>query len=113
MIFEIGEKVHIVERRFFTDDLRRHFVGEVIQCTDYAFRIVGYTWAFDSFKGEFTRKPEKRVRVIFGGERHTINIIPRHVNIEEIKYVRDQNKGLVATDGKGFSLEISEFTLMR
>lgn len=113
MIFEIGEKVHIVERRFFSEDLRRHVVGEIIRCTDKAIRLKGYVWVFDSFKGEFIQKPEKRERVIFGGDRLIINIIPKDVVLDEIKYVKDHKKGLVVTDGNGFTLEINEFTTMR
>jgi len=59
------------------------------------------------------RKPEKRVRVIFPGERLTINVIPPEVNLDEIDYATVPKKGLIVTDGKEFSLEISEFTVMR
>ena len=33
MILEPGEKVHIVERRYFADDVRSHLIGEVLRCT--------------------------------------------------------------------------------
>jgi hypothetical protein len=90
MIFEIGEKVHIVERRQFAEDLRRHLAGEIIMCTEHAIRLKGYVWVFDQ-----------------------INIIPAEVNLDEIKYVNVPKKGLLVTDGKKFSLEISEFGATR
>ena len=41
MIFKTGEKLLNIERRYFTDDLRRHFVGEILSCTDHAIRVRG------------------------------------------------------------------------
>jgi hypothetical protein len=113
MILELGEKIHVVERRYFTDDVRRHLVGEIVRCTDQVMRLRGYTWIFDIVQGKFVRKPEKRERVIYFGDRMTINVIPPEVALDEIEYVSDPQKGLLATDGKRFSLEITEFTPMR
>jgi hypothetical protein len=112
MIFETGEKVHIIERRQFAEDLRRHIVGEIIMCTEHAIRLKGYVWVFDQMKG-FVRKPDKRERVIYLSDRSNINIIPAEVNLDEIKYVNVPKKGLFVTDGKKFSLEISEFGATR
>jgi len=113
MILDAGEKVHIVERRLFMEDLRRHFVGQIIKCTENTVRLKGYAWVFDGVKGEFVCKPELRERVICLSERLTINVIPAEVNLYEIKYEVVPKKGLVVTDGKKFSLEITEFTAMR
>jgi hypothetical protein len=113
MILEQGEKVHIIERRYFTDDVRRHLVGEVLKCTEQAVRVKGYVWVFDTMKGHFVRKPEKRERIICLGDRLTINIIPQETNLDAVEYVADPQKGLLATDGKSFFLEIIEFTVMR
>ncbi len=44
MILEPGEKVHIVERRYSADDVRRHLIGEVLRCTEQAIRLKGYVW---------------------------------------------------------------------
>ena len=108
MILETGEKVHIIERRYFMEDLRRHFVGEIIKCTEYTIRVKGYAWVFDAVKG-FVSKPEVRERVMPLAARLTINIIPKEVRLEDIKYISSRNKGLVVTDGEKFSLNITEF----
>ena len=55
MILEQGEKVHIVERRYFTDDVRRHLVGEVIQCTEQAIRLEGYVCSAGAFDRKCAR----------------------------------------------------------
>lgn len=108
MILEVGEKVHIVERRFFKEDARRHFIGEIVKCTEHSIRVKGYLWTFEPMRG-FNRKPELRESVIHLDEGLTINIIPPEVNLEEIKYVSSLQKGHIATDGKSFSLDVTEF----
>jgi hypothetical protein len=113
MILEQGEKVHIVERRYFTDDVRRHLVGEVIKCTEQAIRLEGYVWVFDIANGRFVRKPDKRERIVCLGDRLTINVLPPEADLETVKYVTDPERGLVATDGKSLTLEVTEFTVMR
>jgi hypothetical protein len=113
MILEQGEKVHIVERRHFADDLRRHVAGEVLKCTAQAIRLKGYVWIFDSVNGQFVRKSEKRERIVCLGERLTINVLPPEADLEAIQYITDPQKGLQVTDGKSFFLEITEFTAMR
>jgi len=113
MIIDIGEKVHIIERRYFPEDLRGHFIGEVTRCTENIIRVKGYTWVFDSVKAQFIKKPDEIERIIRLGERITVNVIPPEVNLSELNYVIIHPKGLVVTDGKKFSLDITEFTAMR
>ena len=111
MIFDIGEKVHIIERRYFQTDLRRHFVGEIVRCTNNAIRVVGYSWIYDQTKGEYIRKDEKREKVygISGDGRLVINVIPINVDLEAISYQVLPEEGLVVTDGNEFVLNIREF----
>ena len=110
MILDIGEKVHIIERRLFKEDARRHFVGEVIRCTETSIRVIGHDWAIETMRG-FVRKPELRERVMILNEGLIINIIPRDVNLEEVSYVTTAQRNQVVTDGKNFSLDITEFTV--
>jgi hypothetical protein len=108
MILDVGEKVHIVERRYFADDIRRHLVGEIIKSSDNAIRVKGYVWVFDAIKG-FVRRPEVRERILYPSDRSTINIIPKEVDLDELKYVTSPGEGLIVTDGKKFRLNINEF----
>lgn len=113
MILDIGEKIHIIERQWFHEDLHRHFIGEIVRCEGTTIRVKGHVWVFDGSRGEFIRKPEVRDRVVQLGERLTINIIPPEVNLSEVKYVTDMQKGLVVTDGKKFNLDVTEWTARR
>ena len=113
MILKQGEKVHIVERRCFPDDIRRHMVGEVLKCAEYAIRLKGYVWIFDSANGRFVRKPEKRERIVCLGDRPNINVFPPEADLEATQYIADPQKGLQVIDEKSFLLEITEFSAMR
>ena len=108
MVLHVGEKVHIIERRYFAEDIRRHFIGRIVESSESAFRVEGHAWVFDPVKG-FVRKPEVRERVIYPSDRTMISIIPEEVRLDEIKYVAVPHKGLVITDGKKFSLDVTEF----
>jgi hypothetical protein len=110
MILNVGEKVHIIERRLFREDAKRHFIGEVIGCTENSFRVTGYDWTIEAMRG-FVRKPEKRERIMVFNEGYIINIIPDEVNIEDIHYIVTAQQYHVVTDGKNFSLDITEFTI--
>lgn len=110
MILDIGEKVHIIERRLFKEDARRHFVGEITRCTESNIRVIGYDWAIETMRG-FVRKPEKRERIMVLNEGLIINVIPRDVNIEDITYITTPQRNQMVTDGKKFSLDITEFTV--
>ena len=55
-----------------------------------------------------TRKPDVTERIV-SNERTKINIIPKDVNIEELKIILIPGKGLCVTDGKNYNLDISEF----
>ena len=112
MIIEIGEKVHVVERRFFVDDVHRHFIGEVRAVTENAIRIFGYVWVFNHQKSVFIRRPEKRERLLILGDRLTINIIPRDVVVADVRYEEDRGT-LFITDTKKFKLDLSEFAKLK
>lgn len=112
-ILKAGEKVHIIERRYFENDPRRHFVGEIIKSTRNVIRTKGYVWILNTSRNEFSRKPELRERVIVIGERLIVNVIPKEVNLEDINYVDKESGGLVVTDEKTFELDINEFSATR
>ena len=110
MTLSRGEKVHIIERRYFEEDLRRHFVGEIVGSSEQSIRVEGYTWVMDTTKGEFVRKREKRLRVLYPGERTIIHVIPHQVDVAELKYVVEPKRGRIVTDDEQFALDISEYS---
>ncbi|CAN5619693.1 hypothetical protein BH24DEI1_BH24DEI1_18260 [soil metagenome] len=120
MLLSVGEKIHIVTRLLFENDVRRHFVGEVEAATESIARIRGYAFVFefDSNMYRFVRRPELRVRLVsLADGNNVINIIPREVDLEDLQYEDLQydsspgkTKHVVITDGKSFSLDVHEFS---
>ena len=109
MIIEKGEKVHIIRRRAFREEEKRHFVGETVASEGAIIRVRGYSWVFDEARGAFVRRDGIREKIIAVGDMVIINIIPREIVLEDVAY-RLKDGGLVVTDGKEFTLEINEFS---
>ncbi|MGH6878693.1 MAG: hypothetical protein ACREHV_15130 [Rhizomicrobium sp.] len=105
---EVGEKVHIIVRRAFKEDLRRHFVGTVSMVSVGQIRVVGYTFSFNPTSQVFQRLPNLRTR-LFGlfDSGYIVNVLPPEVDIERLRYHANQGV-LVVSDGKGFKLEIND-----
>lgn len=113
MVVEIGEKIHIMTRRRFEQDMRRHFVGSVLTSDGSIVRMEGYTFVFDPHKDNYDKRPEKRIRIIdLSGSGHIVNIIPKETVLEKVIY-NISDRRLVVTDEKTFSLDINEFGPMR
>jgi hypothetical protein len=112
MLLKPTEKVHIIERRLFNEDVRRHFIGEVIECSEFAVRIKGHTWVYDNSRGFYQMRPEPRERVFFLGDRLTLNVLPLDADLSSVVY-DSESEALRVTDGKTFSLEITEFSAFR
>lgn len=106
---EVGDKLHIITRRRFESDVRRHFVGEVIGISGELHSVQGYAFVFTPGANEYKRRSESRTRLFSLGEEGLIvNKIPREIAIASLEY-RSVEKRLVITDGKHFSLDINEF----
>lgn len=109
MLLDIGEKVHVIERRMFDSDVRRHFIGTVGRVDAAAMRVTGYAFVFDSGMSAYVRSQEQRTRIFpLGAPGFVINVAPAETNIEAVRYV-DHNGRLIVTDGGVFNLDINEF----
>lgn len=108
-IVRIGDKLHIITRRLFERDIRRHFVGEVKDVSQDLCEVRGYAFVFNSATNEYKRRQDTRTRLLALGEAGLIvHKIPQEVAIESIEY-RFLEKRLVITDRKDFILDINEF----
>ena len=107
-----GDKLHIITRRLFHEDVRRHFAGEVIRGSEGLYEIQGYTFVFHSPTNEYRKRPELRTRIFsLGDAGYIVNKLPREVDIGSLEY-RIIEQRLVIADAKGFVLDINEFGLL-
>ncbi len=110
MIVSKGEKVHVIYRRNFEDEVRRHFIGEIIEASGVVVKLQGHAVIFDNSKNLYVKKPETRYTIIDLSESgYIVNVIEKSVIISELQYIIDNNKNLILTDKKSFSLDINEF----
>jgi hypothetical protein len=109
-ILHPGEKVHVIHRRLFEKDLRKHFIGVVDAYADGVIRATGHIFVIEDPKENlFRRKREQRVRLMsLHGGNLLINVIPQHVDLEKVAYEYQQN-GLRVTDGSDWFMDIKEF----
>jgi tRNA A58 N-methylase Trm61 len=110
MIVNRGEKIHIMVRRYFDTDLRRHFIGEVIEMSGSIARLEGYVFVLDTTTNQYIRRPERRTRIIgLGDSGNIVNVLPENTKLEKTQYVLCPDKRLIVTDGETFQLDINEF----
>jgi len=109
-----GEKIFIITRRLFENDLRRHFIGEVQEVSGAAIRVRGYTFIFDDTSKEFVRRDNPRTRIFTIIDAGLIIILlPGEVVLEEIKYSINEKNYRIITDEKSFSMNVNEFGVFR
>lgn len=110
-VIGIGDKLHIMSRRFFEEEIRRHFVGEVTAVSGGLAELQGYTFIFNTGVNEFKRLPELRTRIVSLGDfGQIVNKLPDDLDLASVHY-RVVEQRLVVTDGRDFSLAINEFGL--
>lgn len=110
MLIEKGDKIHVIFRRQFKEDLRRHFAGEVLEATEFAAKAHGYVFIFETSKNEYVRRNDPRTRIIsLIDSANIVNMLPKGVEIEDLDYVLSEDNRLVVSDGKDFLMDINEF----
>ena len=110
MLLEPEEKVHVVTRRNFDGDLRRHFAGRVIHASETTARIEGYVFVYDPNSSSFVRRTNKRTRLVsLTDASNVINVLPRLVNLDQLAYRTNEQGRLVVSDGLSFEMDINEF----
>jgi hypothetical protein len=112
MLIEEGTKLHVIYRALYEKSTRRHFLGEIIKCDGVVCLLQGYEFVYDPKLETYQRKPERRRTIIDLAESgYVVNIIDPNVKLDDVSYKYSRETGMVATDGKSFSLGINEFGL--
>ena len=110
MVLKCGEKVHVIKRRVFVGDIRRHFIGEVTDATESVVRLEGHAYTLDTGTGQYVRRPEIRTRIISLVDANIIiNVLPPNAKIDKAAYTTSKDGHLCVTDGETFTLDINEF----
>lgn len=109
VVLETGDKVYVITRQLFSEDVRRHFAGVVVACSGDLVRVQGYAFVLLSMTNQYERRSEKRVRVFsLSDAGNIVNVLPRSIELDKLAYEFSSGK-LLVTDGSGYKLELSEF----
>lgn len=106
---EVGDKLHVVSRRAFADDVHSHFVGEVSAVAGATMRITGFAFVFDSGSSSYIKHLQERTRILsLANAGYVVTLLPGEVDISDLSY-RVIAGQLSITDGSSFSMQINEF----
>ena len=109
MVLSKGEKVHVMTRRSMESSPRAHVVGVVQETADGLARIECWAYVWNRTERRFLRKTEKRVRIVsLVSADNIVTVLPATARLEDVEY-RLEGRTLLVTDGKGWSLDASEF----
>ena len=101
MLVSPGEKVHVIYRRNLENEVRRHFIGEIMEASGAIVRLQGNAVIYDAASNTYVKKTETRTTIIdLSLSGYITNIIDKNVIIGELQYVINPNKRLTLTDGK-------------
>lgn len=105
-----GEKIHVIHRRQFDKDVRRHFVGQVECYEQGVARATGYVFVTDDLnKHAFVKRPERRTKLIpINSGDVIVNVIPDSADLDRVHYMLSKSS-LLVTDGASWSMDIKEF----
>ncbi|MBE0541878.1 MAG: hypothetical protein IH623_10870 [Verrucomicrobia bacterium] len=108
-ILKPGEKVHVIHRRLFDKDVRRHFIGEIEDCEQGVARATGYVFVIDDLSNHlFVKRPDKRTKIFSLTDGTLIvNVVPPAVDLEKVRYELNDRMLLVTDDT--WKMDIKEF----
>ena len=109
MILQDGNRVLIVHRRLYDNDLPRFFVGIVDGYEAGICKATGYSWVKDTFASRLIGKREKRSK-IFSLSSGTLLVyqLPDHLQLEKLSFEVDPQRRLWLGDGLDFKMDLSE-----
>jgi hypothetical protein len=113
MLLSKGEKIFVVLRRLFETEVRRSFVGEVMEASDVAIKAQGYEFIYDEANNNFVRSELERSRIFSLIDAGTVlRVLPNDINYEKIHYGWKGNQR-VLTDEESFVFHINVFGVLR
>jgi hypothetical protein len=114
MIVKVGEKLHVMTRRLFEGEVRRHFAGVVTESEGPLVRLEGYVFIYETTTNSWVKRPELRTRILsIADSNHIVKVIPQNVELSALTYKLTQHNHMFITDEKDFNLDINEFGTRR
>lgn len=108
MILKSGDKVLIVHRRLFEQDLGRFFLGTIKEYEGGVASVTGYTIVRESEDGLFLRKDDLRTKIVsMASGTFIVYQLSDDFAVEQARIQARDNR-LMLLDGRGFEMNLSE-----
>jgi len=108
-----GDRILVIDRKLFSEDNTRLFLGVVEEYDDRVVRARGYPFHLSPYEVTgVERHGEERVRVIALGTDVVFYLLPRDLDINTLQ-LRRSPKALQLSDGAGVNVDLSEWLLRR
>lgn len=110
MVLSKGENVFVIVRRLFEKDLRRNFIGEILEVSEAVIRARGYMFVFDEATRDFKRRDKLQTNIYSLTDAGVVVIVlSEEINLDQARYIINDKGQRILTDGKSLYLQVSEF----
>ena len=110
MLLKSGDKILVAHRRLFEKDVVRFFVGRVEAYEAGMIKATGQSYVRDMMGGQVIGKEETRTKILsLSSGTLMVYQIPDRVELGAITVIAADLQ-LTLTDGKGFTMNLTEVT---
>jgi hypothetical protein len=103
-----GDIILVAHRRLFETDNARFFVGHVDEYEGGVVKVTGRSFVRDVLNGQVLEKAERRTKILSLSSGALITYqVPQDISLDALKF-EDSGDGLSLTDGKTFTMNLSE-----
>jgi hypothetical protein len=109
MLLAEGDKILVAHRRLFERDEIRFFLGRVDALEYGIVKVTGHSYVRDVVSGNVIKKVETRTKLLsLSSGTLIVYQLPEEVSLAAIQFLYEEGQ-LSVTDGKEFTMDLSEF----
>ncbi|UCD49319.1 MAG: hypothetical protein JSW27_17520 [Phycisphaerales bacterium] len=110
MILKPREKIHVIIRRAFCEDIRRHFAGELRDVENNIVRAEGHMFVHDPNTNLFVRKQHSHTRLFsLADAGNIVSVLPAMTNLKKLACRLVEKNRMVLAGGESVLMDVNEF----
>lgn len=102
-----NDRLLIIDRKLFRDDVTNLFVGVVEEYEEEVVRLRGYSYHISPYEIGTEKRAGERVRVVSLSCGDIIYVLPRELNVTHVE-VRRSPKSLVLSDNQTVTMDLTD-----
>lgn len=102
-----NDRLLIIGRKLFRDDVTNLFVGVVEDYQDSVVRVRGHAYHINPYEMGTEKRAEERVRLTSLGAGDIFYVLPRELDIARVE-VKRSPRSLILTDGKSLTMDLTD-----